>query len=324
MSYTLNVKRMLSGTAVLLGAALLGGCENISLLNPAGEVGVNARNLILTAFGLMLLVVIPVIFMTFWFAWKYRASNKSATYTPDWEHSTKIEIVVWTIPCIIIAILAALTWKSTHDLDPKKPIVSTEKAIQINVVAMDWKWLFIYPEQGIATVNELNFPVDVPVEFHVTSASAMNSFFIPDLGSQIYAMAGMDNKLNLIANRPGTFYGLSANYSGAGFSGMNFKATAGTRKEFDAWVAKVKASPTKLDANSYNELVKPSEKHPVQYFATFKPNLFVDILQGAKSGAPVTDTATKAVALPDVKKTNEHAGMDMSGSHAGMKMPPAQ
>ena len=158
------------------------------------------KNLIITALALMLIVVVPVILMTFWFAWRYRASNKAATYTPNWSHSNKIEAVVWGIPCIIILVLGIITWKTTHSLDPRAPLPSTVKPLEIEVVSLDWKWLFIYPEQGVAAVNELVFPANVPVHFKVTSGSVMNSFFIPQLGSQIYAMAGMRNQLNLIAN----------------------------------------------------------------------------------------------------------------------------
>jgi cytochrome o ubiquinol oxidase subunit 2 len=243
--------RMLSIFGTILVAGLLNGCDN-ALLNPKGQVGLDERNLIITSTLLMLIVVIPVIIMTFWFAWRYRASNTKATYTPNWEHSTKIEIVLWTIPCIIIFALGIITWESSHHLDPSKPIASTEKPIRIDVVALDWKWLFIYPEQGIATVNEISFPTNVPVEFHITSGTVMNSFFIPQLGSQIYAMGGMENKLNLIANHDGVFPGISANYSGRGFSDMKFNAISTSREEFDAWVNKVKQSPKTLDISTYS------------------------------------------------------------------------
>lgn len=197
---------------------------------PEGQVGIEQKNLILIATGLMLLVVIPVIIMTLAFAWKYRASNKAATYTPDWSHSTKIEAAVWIIPILIIIALGYVTYHSTHKLDPYRPLDSDVKPVQIDVVALDWKWLFIYPEQGIATVNKIVFPANTPVNFRVTSDAVMNSFFIPGLGGQIYAMAGMTTKLHLIANENDEFDGISANYSGAGFTGMKFKLLPPPRK----------------------------------------------------------------------------------------------
>ncbi len=178
---------------------LLTGCSS-ALLDPKGQIGVEQRSLILTSFGLMLIVVIPVIVMTLLFGWRYRRSNRVAKYLPDWAHSNAIEAAVWTVPCLIIAVLAFLTFKTSHSLDPHKPLESDVAPMEIQAVALDWKWLFIYPEQGIASVNELAFPVDTPVRFRVSSGSVMNAFFIPRLGSQIYAMAGMDNDVHLIAD----------------------------------------------------------------------------------------------------------------------------
>lgn len=232
----------LLGLLPLLGTLLLGGC-NMTLLNPTGQVGLEQKNLIITATLLMLLVVVPVIVMTFLFAWKYRASNTKATYTPKWNHSTKIEIAVWTVPVLIIIALGYITYKSTHELDPYRPIESDVKPVTIEVVALDWKWLFIYPEQGIATVNKIVFPAHTPINFKITSDAVMNSFFIPGLGGQIYAMAGMQTKLHLIADRNAEMEGISANYSGAGFTGMKFKAIATSQEDFDAWVSEVKKAP---------------------------------------------------------------------------------
>lgn len=229
--------------SLIAGTLLMSGCDS-ALLNPKGQIALEQRSLILTAFGLMLIVVIPAVLMAVVFAWKYRASNTNAKYSPNWSHSNKVEAVVWTIPILIILFLSVLTWKSTHALEPSKPLQSDVKPVEIDVVALDWKWLFIYPEQGIATVNQIAFPANTPVNFKITSNSVMNSFFIPTLGSQIYAMAGMQTKLHLIANEPGTFDGISANFSGRGFSGMKFKAIATKDDaEFQQWVAKVKAAP---------------------------------------------------------------------------------
>ena len=276
----------LFGILPFFGMLFLSGCD-WTLLNPKGQVGIDERNLILLAFGLMLLVVIPVIVMVLAFAWKYRASNKSATYAPEWAHSTKIEAVVWGVPLIIIAILGYVTYVSTHHLDPYRPLDSENKPVTIQVVALDWKWLFIYPEQGIASVNKIVFPAHTPVNFQITSDAVMNSFFIPALGGQIYAMAGMQTKLHLIANENGEFDGISANYSGAGFTGMKFKAVATDPADFDAWVNEVKSSPKQLDSAEYDALAKPSENNPVALYSSYAPNLFqtiVDKYEGMNPG----------------------------------------
>ncbi|KOF53289.1 MULTISPECIES: ubiquinol oxidase subunit II [unclassified Achromobacter] len=270
---------------------LLGGC-NMELLSPKGDIGAQEKTLLLTATWLMLLVVVPVIIMVLTFAWKYRASNTKAVYAPKWSHSTAIELVVWTIPVIIVAILAVITWRSTHALDPYKPLASDRKPVTIEVVSLDWKWLFIYPEYDIATVNEIAFPVDTPVNFRITSASVMNSFFIPQLGSQIYSMAGMETKLHLIAREPGTYAGISANYSGGGFSGMRFKAHATSAEGFDKWVQEAKASGNALTPETYQQLVKPSEHNPVVKYASAPPAMFDYILNSTMSKMAGVDSAT--------------------------------
>ncbi|MCQ6259953.1 ubiquinol oxidase subunit II [Pseudomonas hefeiensis] len=288
----------LLGLLPLLGMLLLGGC-NMTLLDPKGQVGLDERNLIITATLLMLLVVVPVIVMTFLFAWKYRASNTSATYTPKWSHSTKIEVAVWTIPVLIIIALGYITYKSTHALDPYRPLDSDVKPITIEVVSMDWKWLFIYPEQGIATVNKIVFPAHTPINFKVTSDTVMNSFFIPGLGGQIYAMAGMQTKLHLIANQNAELDGISANYSGAGFTGMKFKAIATTQEEFDAWVNDVKKAPKQLEKAEYEALSKPSQNNPVELYSSVTPNLFqtiIDKYEGMKPGKLIHEKKEKEVA----------------------------
>jgi cytochrome o ubiquinol oxidase subunit 2 len=260
-----------------LAAAGLSGCR-MALMDPKGQIAADEKSLIITATLLMLIVVIPVIVMTLWFAWHYRASNASATYLPNWSYSHRIEAVVWAVPVAIIAVLATLTWKTTHQLDPYKPLDSSVQPITIDVVALDWKWLFIYPDQHIATVNEIAFPADTPVNFRITSDTVMNVFFIPQLGSQIYAMAGMQTQVHLIADAPGVYDGLSANFSGAGFPDMRFKAHATSRAGFDAWVARVKASGHELGLDNYGELAKPSSNDPVKYFSTVEPVLFAAVL----------------------------------------------
>ena len=266
--------RKLSKAMLATGALMLAGCEG-GVLDPKGQVGMDEKHLIIVATLLMLIVVIPVIFMTLYFAWKYRDGRDHEIYAPKWAHSKTIEIVVWLIPIVIVIVLGIITWDSTHKLDPYKPLEHDAKPITVQVVSLDWKWLFIYPEYGIASVNELAFPTNVPVNFKITSDTAMNSFFIPQLGSQIYSMAGMATKLHLIANEPGTFEGISANYSGAGFAGMKFNAIATpTADDFDAWVTKVKQQASTLDVEQYKQLAKKSENNPVQYFGSVQRGMF--------------------------------------------------
>jgi cytochrome o ubiquinol oxidase subunit 2 len=262
---------------ILLASVLfLGGCQS-AILNPKGQIGIDERNLLVTCTVLMLLVVVPVIVMTLVFAYRYRASKQNR-YEPEWHHSTPIEIVVWAIPCVIITVLGVLVWRSSHALDPYRPLDSDVAPVTIEAVSLDWKWLFIYPDQNIATVNEIRFPEKTPLNFRITSDSVMNSFFIPQLGTMIYSMAGMETKLHLIANEQGTFRGLSSHYSGKGFSGMHFNAIATDPAGFNAWVAKVKSSGQALDAASYAELAKPSENNPVAYYASAQPDLFNTII----------------------------------------------
>ncbi|MFC6839816.1 ubiquinol oxidase subunit II [Xanthomonas theicola] len=275
-----QLRRSLRSGLLLLTALSLAGC-NAAILNPKGQIGHDEKTLLITSVVLMLLVVIPVIVMTLAFAWRYRASNTKARYEPNWSHSTAIEVVVWSIPCMIILVLAVLTWRSSHALDPYKPLDSKVKPITIEAVALDWKWMFIYPEQGIATVNEIAFPVDTPLNFKITSDTVMNSFFIPHLGTQIYAMAGMETKLHLIANEPGELFGLSANYSGHGFSKMGFAAHATDRAGFDAWVAKVKAAPKALDQAEFQILAanrNDKAQYPVTYYASVQDGLFKSLI----------------------------------------------
>ncbi|WP_246624797.1 ubiquinol oxidase subunit II [Oceanobacter mangrovi] len=296
---------------LVAGSVLLSGCSG-GILDPKGQVGVDEKNLILIATGLMLLVVIPVIFMTLFFAWKYRASNTQAPYNPEWSHSNKIEAIVWTIPIVIILVLGTITWISTHDLDPYKPLEHDKKPLEIDVVSLNWKWLFIYPEQNIATINELVIPAGRPVSFKLTSESTMNSFFIPQLGSQIYTMAAMTTKLHLIADVPGTYNGFSANYSGSGFSEMKFDTVAtSTDAEFDKWVAKVKAAPAVLSSQEYDKLAVPSEGNPVAHYASVKPGLFDDVVMKYMQhhgATPFTDQKMDHMSATSMHKHAEHEG----------------
>lgn len=249
---------------LLFSLLFLGGCD-VALLNPKGYIGHEIKTLIVTAVCLMLLVVIPAIIMTLYFAFKYREGN-NAKYSPTWEFSAKIEAIIWGVPVIIIIILAAVTYHYTHKLEPSNPIpvtVSDKKPITIQVVALRWKWLFVYPEQGIATINQVVFPEQTPVRFEITSDTAITSFIIPQLGSQIYAMAGMETKLHLIADGPGVYQGTAANFIGYGYSYMLFKAVSLSQDNFNAWVADVKNGTAKDLV--YNVAVKTTLLDPNTY-----------------------------------------------------------
>lgn len=268
--------RLLGGAGLLL---LLSGCQ-YALFDSKGVAGKEMGDTILLTAGIMLIVVIPTIILSVWLPIKFRESNTEAQYEPEWEHSTKIEVVVWAIPIAIIIVLATIAYKTSYSLDPREPVAGTDKEpITIQVVAMDWKWLFIYPEQKIATVNELAFPVDQPVEFLITSNSTMNSFFIPRLTGQLYAMAGMENRLNIMATEEGVFRGLSANYSGYGFSGMRFKTHVTSEQDFNKWVAKVKSAPQRLDSTQFTRLKDKTRDHEVEHFSSANPLLFKNIIE---------------------------------------------
>ena len=266
--------------------ALLAGCNTV-VLNPSGDVAAQQGHLVVVATWLMLLIVVPVILLALLFAWRYRASNTKATYKPEWDHSTQLELVIWAAPLLIIIALGALTWITTHTLDPyrpldrigeKRPVSKDVKPLVIEAVALDWKWLFIYPEQGIALVNEVAAPVDRPIQFKITASGVMNSFYIPALAGQIYAMPAMETKLHAVINEPGVFDGFSANYSGAGFSDMRFKFHGLSDADFGAWVAKVKDANQKLDREGYLALEKPSHKDAVRYYGSVAPDLYGAIL----------------------------------------------
>lgn len=270
--------------APLLG--LLGGCDLV-VMQPSGDVALQQRNLVLASTGLMLLIILPVIGLTLFFAWRYRASNEAAVYDADWHHSTQLELVIWTAPLIIVIALGALTWISTHTLDPYRSLMrigpgravaAGVKPLEVEVVALDWKWLFVYPEYGIATVNELAAPVDRPIAFKITASSVMNAFYVPALAGMIYAMPGMETKLHAVINKAGTYKGLSSHYSGSGFSRMTFQFHGLEGKDFDAWVAKAKDTGSELSREAYRELEKPSEGVPPTFYKSVADGLFGSIL----------------------------------------------
>jgi cytochrome o ubiquinol oxidase subunit 2 len=252
--------------------------HSIAIFDPKGIIGEKERDLIITACLLMLIVVIPVFALTLAFAWIYRESNPNAKHHPDWEHNYIAEYCWWGVPVFIIAILAVITWKSSHELNPFRPIESDKKTMTIQAVALEWKWLFIYPEEGIATINFVQFPEKTPIRFEITSDAPMNSFWIPQLGGQIYAMPAMRSTLYLIANDEGDFRGCSANISGTGFAGMKFMAKSSSDEGFAQWVQSVKQSAKALSLDEYQLLLKPTEYVPVEYYATVQVGLFDQII----------------------------------------------
>ncbi len=277
----------LAKVAAAIAATGLTGCSKLVVLNPAGDIAAQQGQMVVAATLLMLLIIVPVIVLTLLFAWKYRQSNTQATYEPEWHHSTSLELVIWAVPLMIIIALGALTWIGTHKLDPYRPVERLDaqrplpegvKPLEVQVVALDWKWLFFLPEQGIATVNELAAPVDRPIHFKLTASNTMNAFYVPDLAGMIYAMPGMQTELNGIINRAGEYKGIASHYSGAGFSGMTFKFHGLSESDFDQWVQQAKSAGQTLDRATYLNLVKPSEREPVQRFAQVEDGLYHRVL----------------------------------------------
>lgn len=268
--------------AALAPFAFIAACKPV-VLAPAGDIAAQQRDVLVISTLLMLLIIIPVLALVVFFAWKYRESNKDAEYDPEFHHSTRLELVIWAAPLLIIIALGALTWVSTHMLDPYRPLdrIAADKPIEqdytpleVQVVAMDWKWMFIYPEYNIATVNELAAPVDRPVRFSITATSVMNAFYIPAMAGMIYAMPAMETKLNGVLNHEGVYDGFSSHYSGHGFSHMRFKAHAMQEGDFEAWVAKIRADGGTLDRETYAGIERPSEDVPIAYYNEVAPDLW--------------------------------------------------
>lgn len=303
---------MLRKIAVLPLLFALAGCKMV-VMNPAGDIAVQQRDLIVISTVLMLLIIVPVIVLTLFFAWKYRRSNTKAKYDPDWHHSTRLEIVIWAAPLVIIVILGAITWMSTHLLDPYRPLdrlspgrsAAAVKPLRVEVVALDWKWLFIYPDLGVATVNELAAPIDTPINFKITASSVMNSFYVPALAGQIYAMPGMQTQLHAVINKPGVYEGFSANYSGAGFSGMRFKFHGMSRADFDLWSAQVKGGQDRLDGPAYLALERPSENAPVRRFASVNQGLFKAVVNRCVEPGKMC--------MDDMMRVDAAGGLGMAG-----------
>jgi cytochrome o ubiquinol oxidase subunit II len=274
------------------------------VMNPHGDIAVQQAHLIVTSTLLMLLIIVPVIAAMLFFAFRYRQSNIEATYTPEWDHSTRLELLIWGAPLAIVIALGAITWISTHKLDPYRPLDRIDaqhavapgtKPLVVEVVALDWKWLFVYPEQGIATVNELAAPVNRPIEFRITSSTVMNAFYVPELAGMVYAMPGMQTQLHAVINKVGNYEGISANYSGAGFSDMKFRFLGMTDSNFAAWVEDNKASGQTLDKLAYLKLEAPSEREPVRRFSSVESNLYTAVLNRCADDAKMCSSQMMAI-----------------------------
>jgi cytochrome o ubiquinol oxidase subunit 2 len=260
----------------LVVAVTLGGCTG-GVLDPKGPIALSERQILFNATGIMLAIVIPVMVATLGVAFWFRASNKHARYLPDFKESGRIEILIWSIPLMTVLLVGTVAWISAYDLDPPRPLVSAAKPVKVQAVSLDWKWLFIYPEEGVASVNRLVIPVGTPVRFELTSSGVMNSFFVPQLAGQIYTMAGMITHLNIQADYSGTYRGMSANFSGDGFSDMHFDVDAVPPDRFADWVASTRSAGTVLDAQAYVNLVKPSSAVAPFTYRSVAPGLFARI-----------------------------------------------
>jgi cytochrome o ubiquinol oxidase subunit 2 len=270
----------------LIGAAMLSGCSE-GVLDPNGPIASAERLILFNATGIMLAIVIPTMLATLAVAFWFRSSNSRATYRPDFNYSGRLELLVWSIPIMTVLLVGGVAWVGSYDLDPPKPITSTVKPLRVQVVSLDWKWLFIYPEQGIASVNQLTIPVGAPVSFELTSSGVMNSFFVPQLGSQIYTMAKMVTRLNLQADQTGTYRGMSANYSGAGFADMYFAVDVVPDEKFAQWLSATRSAGPVLDAQSYSALAKPSQAIAPFTYRAAAPGLFNTILSAGLPADPV-------------------------------------
>jgi cytochrome o ubiquinol oxidase subunit 2 len=284
---------LLSRAAALVAILPLAACGDAGVLEPHGPIAAAERLLLVNSTAIMLVVVVPVILATLGFAWWYRASNPRAVRNLELAYEGRIEFVTWSIPALVVILLGGVSWIGSHQLDPRAPIPASAPPLQVDVVALDWKWLFIYPDQGVAAVNQLVVPAGTPLQFRLTSATVMNSFFVPQLGSQIYAMSGMATHLNLLADRPGEYPGISSNFSGDGFADMRFTAKVVSAGDFANWVREAHSAGQTLDAAGYIALLKPSKAVAPATYGSVEPRLFDRVLEQATSGsgAAATDSA---------------------------------
>jgi cytochrome o ubiquinol oxidase subunit II len=278
-----------------LVAISLGGFEGV--LDPKGPIAAAESQILLNSLGIMLAIVIPTIVATLGAAYWFRSSNRRARYLPDFAYSGRLEVLVWSIPAMTVLLVGGVAWVGSHQLDPRKPIASAATPVRVQVVSLDWKWLFIYPDQGIASVNQLIIPVGAPISFELTSSGVMNSFFAPQLGGQIYTMAGMTTRLQLLADHIGTYRGLSAQYSGDGFADMRFAVEAVPAQQFAQWVDATRSAGPQLDAQTYADLAKPSAAVAPFSYRAVSPDLFSGILKSAMrpDPRPLTSTASQRI-----------------------------
>ena len=276
---------------------LTSGC-NRGILDPVGPVAAAEKQILINSTAIMLAIIIPTMIATVAFAWWFRRGNTKAKYRPDWEYSGAIEMVVWAIPALTIMLLGGIAWIGSHDLEPSKPLKSDVPPLNVDVVSLDWKWLFIYPDQGIATVNQLVVPAGTPVSFRLTSATVWNGFFVPQMGTMIYTMPRMITRLNLQADRQGEFEGLSSHFSGDGFPGMHFKVQSLPRDQFAMWAQSVRGQGAALDGPGYAELSKPSSYVKPMIYGSVASGLFEAIVT---TGAPQVHAPGAA---PPVRKNS--------------------
>ncbi|MFC3651134.1 ubiquinol oxidase subunit II [Dyella humi] len=284
----LNWPKLALRASAAIACTWLSACSE-GVLDPKGPVGTQEKQLLLEALIPMLMVITPIILLTLWFAWWFRAGNARAKYRPRWEYSGHVEFSIWMIPLLVILFLGSLAWVGAHQLDPYRPLASNRKPVTVEVVAMDWRWLFIYPDQGVASINELAIPVGTPISLRLTSATVMNSFFIPALGGQIYAMPGMETKLSLLADETGNYRGMSAQFSGDGFSDMHFQVLTTDEKTFNAWIDHAKAGGMRLDDVAYNQLVAKHSTGGVSYYSSITQELFAHAIDSSTKRVVVTE-----------------------------------
>jgi cytochrome o ubiquinol oxidase subunit II len=272
----------------------------MNILDPQGPIGAAEKTILIDSLAIMLAIVLPTILAIFAFSFWFRASNTKAFHWPDWEYSGRIELVVWSIPTLTVILLGGVAWLGAHHLDPAKPIEGSGEPLTIQAVSLDWKWLFIYPDQKVATINTLTVPAGVPLQFQLTSASVMNAFFIPQFGSLIYTMNGMNNRLNLRADTPGTFQGLSAHFSGDGFSDMHFDVHVVPSEQFSKWAQDASKAEKALDARSYEQIAKPSMKNAPAIYRLADPDLYKSIVTQKLPPSPGAPSGVIGAALPGV------------------------
>jgi cytochrome o ubiquinol oxidase subunit 2 len=256
-------------------------------MDPVGPVAAAEKQIMINSTAIMLAIIVPTMIATVAFAWWFRRGNKKAVYRPDWEYSGAIEMVVWAIPALTIMLLGGITWIGSHDLEPSKPLASRNVPIQVEVVSLDWKWLFIYPDQGIATVNQLVVPAGRPVSFRLTSATVWNAFFVPQMGTMIYTMPRMTTRLNLQADRVGSYNGLSSHFSGDGFPGMQFQVQTLPADQFAMWAQAARGRGAALDGRGYAELSRPSSYVKPMTYGAVAPGLFDAIVANRVPPTPV-------------------------------------